>query len=170
MKDYSAQPKPKRQPDFPWMIRSPARTLALGFGSGLAPIVPGTFGTLVALPFIFIFAQGPMWFYIAGMVGVSAIGVWACETACNDMGAHDDRSIVWDEVAGYLITMFLLPLTWQWLLAGFVLFRLVDIIKPWPINLLDKHVDGGFGVMIDDIAAGVLCCIVLHIVNYAIFI
>jgi len=160
--------QPKVQPTLSWMMKSPARILALGFGTGLAPIVPGTFGTLVALPFIFLFSAGPLWFYLIGIVGVSAIGIWAAETACNDMGAHDHNSIVWDEVAGYLVTMLLLPLTWQWLLAGFILFRLVDILKPWPINLLDRNVHGGFGVMIDDIAAGVVCCVVLHAVRLVI--
>jgi len=161
--------QPEVQPDFKWMLQHPARIIALGFGSGLAPIVPGTFGTMVALPIMLALSSASLSIYLVACVVVFGVGVWAAELSCRHMGAHDHNSIVWDEVAGYMVTMILLPMTWQWLLAGFILFRLVDILKPWPINLLDRNVHGGFGVMIDDIAAGVVCCIALHIVRVFFF-
>jgi phosphatidylglycerophosphatase A len=82
------------------------------------------------------------------------LGIWICGKTAEDMGVHDDSSIVWDEVAGMLITMLAVPLSWQTVLVGFMLFRFFDILKPWPISYLDKHVHGGFGIMIDDVLAG----------------
>tara|TARA_R110000751_G_scaffold15290_8_gene49792 strand:+ start:65488 stop:65928 length:441 start_codon:yes stop_codon:yes gene_type:complete len=138
--------------------------LALGFGSGLAGKMPGTFGTLAALPLVVLlshYASLPV--YLIVTVMVSVVGIWICGKTAADMGVHDDSSIVWDEVAGMLITMIAVPLSWQTLLAGFVLFRFFDILKPWPISYLDKHVHGGFGIMIDDVLAGVFALGVLHI-------
>jgi phosphatidylglycerophosphatase A len=93
-------------------------------------------------------------------------GIWICDKTARDMQVHDDSSIVWDELAGMLITMILVPLTWQNLLAGFLLFRLFDILKPWPISYLDKHVHGGFGIMIDDVLAGIFALGCLHLGLY----
>ena len=83
------------------------------------------------------------------------VGVWICDEAAKKLGEHDFGGIVWDEVAGYLITLWFVPLSWQTILLGFVLFRFFDIIKPWPIKWLDQHVQGGFGIMIDDVLAAV---------------
>jgi phosphatidylglycerophosphatase A len=85
-----------------------------------------------------------------------------CETVSRDLGAHDHGGIVFDEFVGYWTTMFLLPATWSWLLAGFAVFRLFDIWKPGPIRWCDRHVEGGFGIMLDDILAGACACLVLH--------
>ena len=89
-------------------------------------------------------------------------GIWICGKTAEDMQVHDDSSIVWDEVAGLLITMWAVPLSWQTMLLGFLLFRFFDILKPWPISYLDKHVHGGFGIMVDDVLAGVFALICLH--------
>lgn len=146
---------------------NPVHFLALGFGSGLAPKAPGTFGTLAALPLVAALAlYSSFSVYLIVTIVMSLAGIWICEKTAKDMQVHDDSSIVWDEVAGMLITMLAVPLSWQTLLAGFVLFRLFDILKPWPINYLDKYVHGGFGIMIDDILAGIFACGVLHLGLY----
>ena len=148
-------------------LLNPVHFLALGFGSGLAPKMPGTFGTLAALPLVVLLSHYASFsVYLSVTVLVSIVGIWICGKAADDMGVHDDSSIVWDEVAGMLITMLAVPLSWQTLLVGFVLFRFFDILKPWPISYLDKHVHGGFGIMIDDVLAGVFALACLHFVLF----
>ena len=145
-------------------LLNPVHFLALGFGSGLAAKMPGTFGTLAALPLVVLLSHFASFsVYLLVTIVVSILGIWICGKTAEDMGVHDDSSIVWDEVAGMLITMLAVPLSWQTLLAGFVLFRFFDILKPWPISYLDKHVHGGFGIMIDDVLAGVFALGVLHL-------
>lgn len=144
-------------------LSNPWHFLALGFGSGLAFFMPGTFGTLAAIPLIWLLEQFvtlPIYLLLCALACVA--GIWICGKTADDMGVHDDSSIVWDEVAGMMITMIAVPLSLQTLLIGFLLFRVFDILKPWPISYLDKHVDGGFGIMADDILAGVFACISLH--------
>lgn len=145
-------------------LLNPVHFLALGFGSGLAPKMPGTFGTLAALPLVVLLSHfASFHIYLIVTIVVSIAGIWICGKTAEDMGVHDDSSIVWDEVAGMLITMLAVPLSWQTLLAGFVLFRFFDILKPWPISYLDKHVHAGFGIMIDDVLAGAFALGVLHL-------
>ena len=145
-------------------LLNPVHFLALGFGSGLAAKMPGTFGTLAALPLVVLLSHYASFsVYLAVTILVSIVGIWICGKTAKDMGVHDDSSIVWDEVAGMLITMLAVPLSWQTLLAGFVLFRFFDILKPWPISYLDKHVHGGFGIMIDDVLAGAFALGILHL-------
>jgi len=138
--------------------------LAFGFGSGLAPKMPGTFGTLAALPLVVLLSHYASFsIYLIVTILVCVAGIWICGKTAEDMGVHDDSSIVWDEVAGMLITMLAVPLSWETLLVGFVLFRFFDILKPWPISYLDKHVHGGFGIMIDDVLAGLFAVGIIHI-------
>ncbi|ATC99267.1 MAG: phosphatidylglycerophosphatase A [Pseudoalteromonas spongiae] len=139
---------------------------ALGFGLGLAPKAPGTFGTLAAIPFIFLTMMAPLWLQLVVAIAICAIGIWFCDVASRDAGVHDHPAIVWDEVAGFYITMIGAAISWQTLLVGFILFRFFDIVKPWPITLLDKHVKGGFGIMVDDILAGIFSLICLQLVVY----
>lgn len=144
-------------------LTNPVHLLALGFGSGLAPKMPGTFGTLAALPVVVLLSYYASFsVYLIVTILVSIVGVRICGRTAEDMGVHDDSSIVWDEVAGMMITMLAVPLSWQTLLVGFLLFRLFDILKPWPISYLDKHVHGGFGIMIDDVLAGLFALGILH--------
>ena len=144
-------------------LANPVHFLALGFGSGLAPKMPGTFGTLAALPLVvLLYYYASFSVYLIVTILVSIVGVWICGRTADDMGVHDDSSIVWDEVAGMLITMLAVPLSWQTLLIGFMLFRFFDILKPWPISYLDRHVHGGFGIMIDDVLAGLFALGILH--------
>jgi phosphatidylglycerophosphatase A len=137
--------------------------LALGFGSGLSPVAPGTFGTLVAVPLVIALLWAGNIYLLAFVVLGSVLGVYLCGQTAHDIGEHDHAAIVWDEIIGYSITLLWAPLHWQSLLAGFVLFRLFDIVKPWPISYLDKTVHGGFGIMLDDIMAGVAALVALQL-------
>ena len=142
---------------------NPVHFLALGFGSGLGAKMPGTFGTLAALPLVVLLSHYfSFTVYLIVTVLVSFAGIWICGKAAEDMGVHDDSSIVWDELAGIMITMLAVPLNGQNLLVGFVLFRFFDILKPWPISYLDKHVHGGFCIMIDDVLAGLFALGIMH--------
>lgn len=145
-------------------LLNPVHFLALGFGSGLAAKMPGTMGTLASLPLVVLLSLNASFStYVIVTLLVCIVGIWICGKTAEDMRVHDDSSIVWDEVAGMLITMLAVPLSWQTLLIGFLLFRFFDILKPWPISYLDKHVHGGFGIMIDDVLAGLFALGILHL-------
>lgn len=146
-------------------MRNPTHFLALGFGSGLVPFMPGTWGSLAAIPLILVMAQLPDWGYIAITLLACMLGNYLCGKTAADMRVHDHGSIVWDEVAGMMITFALVPVHWQSLLAGFLLFRFFDIVKPWPIGPIDKHVHGGAGIMLDDVVAGIMACASLHAIT-----
>jgi len=137
-----------------FVISNPIHFLALGFGSGLAPKAPGTFGTLAAIPLVLLFSSLTNLYLALLIVVMSITGVYICGKAAKDAGVHDHGAIVWDEIIGLLITMFMMPISWQSIMVGFALFRFFDILKPWPISYLDKNCHGGFGIMIDDIVAG----------------
>ncbi|ESE40705.1 phosphatidylglycerophosphatase A [Shewanella decolorationis] len=145
-------------------LKNPIHFLALGFGSGLAAKAPGTFGTLAAVPLYLLLAQLPLSWYLAVTLVCVLAGIYICDKAAKDMGVHDHGAIVWDEVAGLLITMIAAPAGVLWLIVGFVLFRLFDIIKPWPIRWLDAKVEGGFGIMIDDVLAGIFALVCLQVI------
>ncbi len=136
------------------ILSDPILFLAFGFGSGLARNAPGTFGTLSAIPVYCLFAQADLLVYSLLTLIVTVVGVRICGIAAENLGEHDFGGIVWDEIAGFLITMWLVPLTWQTIIAGFILFRFFDILKPWPIKWLDQQVQGGLGIMLDDVLAG----------------
>lgn len=143
-------------------LSNPWHLLAVGFGSGLAPWIPGTMGTLAAVIPYLALVHLPLWAYIAICIAGSWVGVVICQKTSDDMGVHDHGSIVWDEFIGLWITMLIVPIfgldpyDLKWLIAGFVLFRFFDMLKPWPISWLDKRMHGGFGIMIDDIVAGII--------------
>jgi len=100
--------------------------------------------------------------YLLITVIVSIIGIWICGKSSDLLGVHDHSGIVWDEFAGFFLTMIAVPPAWQWVVAGFVLFRLFDILKPWPIGWLDKRISGGLGIMLDDLLAGGFAWLVLQ--------
>ncbi len=143
----------------------PANFLALGFGSGLAPRAPGTFGTLVAVPLYVLLLEALTlpWLLLVIAVGTFA-GIWICGAAARSLGVHDHPGIVWDEFIGFWISCIALPAGWPWLFFAFVLFRFFDIVKPWPINWLDRRMPGGLGIMIDDVVAGFYALMVIQIV------
>ncbi|MDX1803668.1 MAG: phosphatidylglycerophosphatase A [Alcanivorax sp.] len=144
-------------------MRNPVHFLAFGFGSGLAPVAPGTFGTLAAMPVWWLCAQLPLWGYLLATAAVIAVGPSLCGRTSRDMQVHDHPGIVWDEIAGLLVTMIAVPVTAWTALAGFLLFRLFDILKPWPISWLDRRVEGGLGIMVDDLLAGVYAALLLQL-------
>lgn len=141
----------------------------VGFGSGLAPKAPGTFGSAFALLFI------PAWLALGFfnsvliIVLMSLLGIYLCGRTAELMGVHDDGRIVWDEFAGQSISLlplvYLGQMNWLWVLIGFALFRLFDVWKPWPIRVVDRRVHGGFGIMLDDIIAGIWAalCILIYL-------
>ena len=143
-------------------LKNPVHFLALGFGSGLIPFMPGTFGSLAALPLLIPFLYLPPVTLLIAAVLASAIGIYLCGKTADDMQVHDHGSIVWDEVAGILLTFLWVPLSLWTVVVGFLLFRFFDIVKPWPIGPVDKYVSGGLGIMLDDIIAGLMACASLH--------
>ncbi len=143
-------------------LRNPIHLIATGFGSGLAPRAPGTFGTLTALiPWWPMHFLPTIWYGIIIAAGI-VTGIYVCEKTAHHQRTHDHQSIVWDEFVGLWITLAWIPVSPAWIAAGFLLFRLIDIWKPWPISWCDKQVRGGFGIMIDDILAGVFACALLQ--------
>ncbi|MGK0475626.1 MAG: phosphatidylglycerophosphatase A [Oleispira sp.] len=148
-------------------LRNPIHLLAFGLGSGCAPKAPGTFGTLAAIPFWWLFLQDvPLIPYLCVLIAGFAFGVYLCEQTSKDLGVHDHGGIVWDEWIGLWITYIALPAGIEWIIIGFALFRFFDILKPWPIKWLDEKVHGGFGIMIDDVLAGVFALICVQGLAY----
>ena len=148
-------------------MRNPVHLLAAGFGSGLSAKAPGTAGTVVGVALYLSLSTLPIAVYIAVCVALFVAGIWICTTAANALNEHDHPSIVYDEIVGFLVTMIALPAQWPWIIAGFTLFRVFDIIKPWPISVLDRRVKGGFGIMIDDLAAALLALCLLHLAHWS---
>jgi len=146
---------------FDW--RKPHHWLAFGFGAGLMSRAPGTWGTLAAVPLYLLVAELSPAGYLGLTLALLLLGIVVCEKVGRELGVHDHPAIVWDEVVGYLITMFAAPAGWLWVFVGFVAFRLFDILKPWPIGWLDRRVTGGLGVMLDDVAAGVMAWVTVQI-------
>lgn len=151
-------------------LANPLHLCAVGFGSGLAPKAPGTWGTLASVPLMVILAFfcSPQ-LYLGLMVIGFIYGVWCCDVASRAMGVHDHGGIVWDEFIGYGLTLIAIPLSPWSVISGFVLFRFFDILKPWPIKWFDRRVKGGFGIMIDDIVAGIIAWILQYCLYYLIF-
>lgn len=142
--------------------RDPRYFIGLGFGSGLLPVAPGTWGTLAAIPVYALLVRFG-WVWYALLTGVAfLLGVYVCDWVSRDLGTHDDSRLVWDEIVGYLITMFLAPPGIMWIALGFVLFRLFDVWKPQPIRWVDARVLGGLGIMLDDVLAALLAFGVLQ--------
>ena len=146
------------------LFAHPAGWIALGFGSGLSPRAPGTIGSLAALLPWLALRELPLPLYALVVAAAFALGVWACDWAVRVSRNDDPGFVVWDEFVGQWLAAT--PLLWSphggyGLLAAFVLFRLFDVLKPWPVSLVDRRVQGGFGVMLDDAIAGLLAAIVL---------
>ena len=147
----------------PQLLRHPVDLLALGFGSGLLPRAPGTAGTIVAIPLYLVMQSLALPVYVLLVAVLFLLGIPICAHTAKRLGVHDHPGIVWDEIVGYLVTMTFAPTGWLWVLAGFLLFRFFDVLKPWPIRWLDRSVGGGFGIMVDDLLAGIAAAAVLQL-------
>lgn len=156
-----------RKLDIKFLFAHPAHFFSLGFGSGLFPKAPGTAGTVVGIPvYLLLAAYLDSTQYAIATAVVIVFGFWVCGITERAIGEHDHGSIVWDEIAGYLITMFLAPTTWWSVLAGFLLFRLFDIWKPYPISWVEQRFNGGVGTMMDDVVAGLFAWLALQMILY----
>jgi phosphatidylglycerophosphatase A len=151
------------------LLRHPAGWIALGFGSGLSPVAPGTVGSLVALLPWLALRELPLPYYALALVLAFALGIRVCSWAVHTLGLKDPGVVVWDEFVGLWIALAPLlwwPRGWMWISAGwiflgFILFRIFDIAKPWPVSWADKSVGGGLGVMLDDVIAGLYAALAL---------
>ena len=149
-----------REPDMPQVIlppgflKHPVHLLAFGFGSGAVARAPGTWGSLAAIPLWYGFAWlPPVAYWLVVLVAV-VVGIWLCGKTATDLKVHDHGGIVWDEFVGMWIALGLLPDQIYGVLMAFTLFRLFDVVKPWPIGWLDERLPGGLGIMVDDVVAG----------------
>lgn len=142
-------------------VRDPSVLLAFGLGTGLLPRAPGTFGTLLAIPLWWIFHGAGIPVCLALSAAGFVFGVWLCDRATAVLGEHDHPGIVIDEVVGYFVALVVVPPNLVWLGLSFLVFRLFDILKPWPIGWLDRKVEGGLGIMLDDLIAGILTAVVM---------
>ena len=149
------------------VLRSPVHIFSFGFGAGFLPVAPGTFGTLIAIPIYLLLASFSPVIYLLFVAVLFFTGCWASKRTAEALGVHDHPGIVIDEIVGYLVCMALIPVTWYWVILGFLLFRVFDIWKPWPIALIDKGLGGGFGIMSDDLMAAVYSLLSLHIVVWS---
>ncbi len=148
------------------LLRHPAGWIASGFGSGFAPYASGTVGTLVALLPWFAMRELPLSYYAMLVLAAFALGVWAANWVIRTIKVQDPSVVVWDEFVGVWITLAAAPRGWEWIVAGFALFRLFDIWKPWPVRWADNEVEGGFGAMLDDALAGLYGLIALQLLAF----
>jgi phosphatidylglycerophosphatase A len=144
-------------------LRTPAGFLAFGLGCGLSRYAPGTVGTALAVPFAWLLRGLPVATFWILLAGLFAMGVYLCGVTSRKLGRHDPGGIVWDEMIGFCLTVALVPREWPWWLAAFALFRFFDILKPWPIRLVEQRVGGGLGIMLDDVIAAVFALITLAV-------
>ena len=137
------------------MAPSISKILATGFGSGKVPFAPGTAGTIVAIPIVLLLNQLHLWWYLLFVIGGFVLGVKICDKVAKEYQEQDPARIVWDEIIGFSVSMLLIPLSLWSILIAFVLFRFFDIVKPLPISYLERKLTGGFGIMADDLLAGI---------------
>ena len=138
------------------------RLVALGFGSGLLPVAPGTAGTLIGIPVVILFQFLPTAVMLLGTLLIVLLSVWLAGAVTRQIGIEDHPSIVIDEIAGYVVAMTMIPLTWWTVTAGFLIFRLLDIYKPPLASWVDRNCTGGFGITADDVVAGIYTNLIMH--------
>lgn len=157
------------RPSWRFVRRHPAHFIAFGGGIGLVPFAPGTWGTLLAVPLYWIANRflAPAEFLVL-VCFLFGLGIWACEVTGRAIGSSDHGGMVWDETVAFLLVLFLVPAALAWQAAAFVLFRLIDIVKPQPIRYYEKRFRSGFGVMLDDFVAAFFTLVVLAIAKIVI--
>ncbi|MEM9242913.1 MAG: phosphatidylglycerophosphatase A [Pseudomonadota bacterium] len=146
--------------------RNPWHFIAFGFGSGAVPVAPGTFGTLVAIPFYLLLNQLHLIYYLIAVLIIAIFAIILSDKVSREIKVHDHPGMNIDEFVGFFVTMINAPSGWQWIVIGFVLFRFFDIIKPPPIGWIDRHVQGGFGMILDDVLAGLISCVLMQLLAY----
>jgi phosphatidylglycerophosphatase A len=147
-------------------LRNPLHFMAVGFGSGLSPIAPGTTGSFAAIPLCYLLTGLPVaWSLIIIMISWY-IGIIACQSATDAIGIDDHGAIVWDEFVGMFITTICAPQSFTWMIICFLVFRVFDIFKPWPIKLIDSDLHGGLGIMLDDVLAGLYGLVTIQLWLY----
>ncbi|WP_058534579.1 phosphatidylglycerophosphatase A family protein [Legionella saoudiensis] len=147
--------------------QDPIYFIAFGFGTGLMPKAPGTWGTLAAIPVYLLLMHCNPAIYLILTALAFILGVWVSDKVSKELGVHDYKGIVWDEVVGYLLTMFMAPHGFKWMLCGFILFRIFDIWKPQPIGYIDEKVKGGMGIMLDDVLAAIPAWIIMQLLAWS---
>ena len=156
--------------NFKTLFSDPAHFIALGFGAGLVPKIPGTIGTLLAIPIYLLLTELSLLWYLSVVMGITIIGIFVAGRSERLLEKQDPRAIVIDEIAGMLLGFTALPSGWVWILIAFIIFRYLDMVKPWPICLFDRHIHGGLGIMLDDIVAGALTIAGVHLLAMSGFI
>ena len=148
------------------VLTDPVNLLAFGFGTGLSPFAPGTVGSLLGVLLAWLTMDLGLYVQLGVAVALSVSGIWICGESARRIGVHDHGGIVWDEIAGMYVTLLVAPPTILGYALGFVLFRLFDIAKPWPIRDLDHRLGGGLGIMLDDLAAALYALILLGLYGW----
>jgi phosphatidylglycerophosphatase A len=148
------------------VLTDPVNFLAFGFGTGLAPVAPGTFGSLPGVLLFWLTLDFGLYVQLGIAIALTAAGVWICGESARRVGVHDHGGIVWDEIAGMYLTLLAAPATLLGWLLAFVLFRAADIVKPWPIRDLDHRLGGGVGIMLDDLVAALYAAVVLGLYRW----
>ena len=152
------------QPNFKLLIAHPAHFISLGFGSGLAPKAPGTFGTLAGLPLFWLISNLTFYTQLGIITLLFFVGIYCCGKTGKALGVSDHGGIVWDEIVAIMLVLTITPMQWQWWLLAFLLFRLFDIWKPYPICYFDAKLKNGFGVMFDDLLAAIYAILVMKFI------
>lgn len=160
LKSRSAPPIPAK------IWRDPFYFIAFGFGSGAAPFAPGTFGTLMAIPFYLVIRPLPLLAYLIVVALFIVVTAFISDRVSREIHFHDHPGMCIDEFSGFFVTMIAAPHDWWWILAGFLLFRLFDIWKPWPISVIDEKVHGGIGMILDDVVAGIAAMMCLQLLGW----
>ncbi|NCF16314.1 MAG: phosphatidylglycerophosphatase A, partial [Gammaproteobacteria bacterium] len=148
------------------VMTDPVNFLAFGFGTGLAPFAPGTFGSIPGLVLFWLTMDFGLYVQLGIAASMTLAGIWICGESARRIGVHDHGGIVWDEIVGMYITLMVAPVSIVGFVLAFVLFRVMDIVKPWPIRDLDHSIHGGLGIMLDDLVAALYAALLLGLYGW----